>query len=72
MHDGEDDGDALVSSEAELLSDPGVPMVKPRRILDRSESIARREDELSRALVVTVLGGEATAIVILQAIAHRF
>lgn len=43
---------------------------RPRRILDRSSSISRREDDLARALVVTLLNGCADSI--LSSIASRF
>jgi hypothetical protein len=47
---------------------------KPRRILDRSDSIARREEDLARALVITLLGDllVGAAELVLPTIAHRF
>lgn len=56
-----------------MTSTDGRPP-KPRRILDRSDAIVRREEALSRALVVTVLSDmvEGTAALVRPAIALRF
>ncbi|RCV43062.1 hypothetical protein SETIT_9G265700v2 [Setaria italica] len=48
--------------------------LKPRHILDRSASIARREDDLARALVITMIKGHEVGAVELvrTTIANRF
>ncbi|KAG2580079.1 hypothetical protein PVAP13_6NG254700 [Panicum virgatum] len=47
---------------------------KPRRILDRTEAIRRREDELARALVVTIIGDLPVGVaeLVRSSIAIRF
>jgi len=51
-----------------------APSVKPRRILDRTASIARREEELVHALVVNLIGGQehGTMDLVRSTIASRF
>ncbi|CAN6272676.1 unnamed protein product [Urochloa humidicola] len=57
------------SSEDERPVAEEVP-VRPRKIMDRSASIAQKEDRLARALVITVISGSPGSI--LPAIADRF
>lgn len=64
-----DDPSPMTSSDEEAQTH----LRRPRRIMDRSTSIARREDELAQALVVTVFGNclDESADAVLATIAQR-
>lgn len=67
----DDEGDSVrVASSDEDRADLEPAISRPRRILDRSATISQREDNLRRALVITVLDGHPDTI--LDAIASRF
>lgn len=74
MEGGDDGGDSSVpvvsSGDDRTAAEVFSPRFRPCRILDRSTSIAQREDNLARALVITVLTGSSGAI--LGSIASRF
>ena len=46
-----------------------MALPRPQRILDRSAGISQREDDLARALVITVIDGAAESI---SSSTHRF
>jgi hypothetical protein len=70
--EGGNDGAGSSTSHSPVESDPSNTAALPSswRILDRSVGISQREDDLARALVVTVIDGWADSIS--SSIAHQF
>ena len=72
--DGSSDPHPSLAGLQERVVSSGSGPTKPHRILDRSVNIRRREDELARALVVTVIGDlpAGAAELVRSSIALRF